>query len=190
MALEIRNFTKKFAEKIIFDNFSYSFEKSGVYTITGESGIGKTTLLRAIAGLDTDYTGDIEGGGMGKVSFAFQEYRLFPALDALQNASISHKTKSNIKAKELLTRLGFTETDMKKHPDELSGGMKQRVSLCRAFLKNTPILLLDEPTKELDRGLCEVIYEIICELSKERLIIVVTHSDEDVRALGGNEIKL
>ena len=177
MKLEIKNLTKNFNEKVIFNNFSYSFEEKGLYTIIGESGIGKTTLLRAIAGLDTDFVGVIEGGGIKNVSFMFQEYRLFPTLDALKNASIAKTQKNSNQAKELLIRLGFDEDDMKKCPHELSGGMKQRVAFVRALLKDTPVLILDEPTKELDPDTAKIMVDMIAEESKKRLVLVVTHDN-------------
>ena len=83
MSLIIKNLKKNFGRKIIFDNFSYSFNDTGIYALTGESGIGKTTLLRIIACLDKDFSGSIEAPK--KVSVAFQEHRLFPNLSALDN---------------------------------------------------------------------------------------------------------
>jgi ABC-type lipoprotein export system ATPase subunit len=106
----------------------------------------------------------------------FQEYRLFPTLGALKNAAISNENNID-KAHALLSRLGFEENDMKKKPRELSGGMKQRVAFARAVLKPAPILILDEPTKELDFETVATIHEVIAEEAKKRLVIVVTHDD-------------
>ena len=83
MSLKIKNLSKSFGRKAIFDNFSFDFCDTGVYIISGERGKGKTTLLRIIAGLDKSYSGEIKGGGIENVSFAFQEYRLFPNLSAI-----------------------------------------------------------------------------------------------------------
>ncbi len=181
--LEIINLTKKFDDKILFDSFSYSFPDCGLYTLVGESGVGKTTLLRIIAGLDTDYSGEVIGGGVGRISMAFQEYRLFPHLSALDNivfAIYDRKDEAvSEEAVKMLYRLGFTKEDMTLRPDELSGGMKMRVSLARAFLKDAPILLLDEPTKELDPRNADIVRQIILELSRNRLVIVVSHDRDD-----------
>lgn len=193
MNLSIKNLHKHFSKKNVFDNFSFDFSETGLYLLRGGSGIGKTTLLRMIAGLDKDFVGKIEGGGFERVSYAFQEYRLFPNLNVLENLLLAFKDMSDadvIEAKNILFSLGFSEDELTLYPDELSGGMKQRVSLCRAFLKKSPILLLDEPTKELDRPLREKIYEIILRISKERLVILVTHSDDDSSALKGHDIWL
>ena len=82
MSLEIIDLSKSFGERAVLDSFSYKFDQTGLYVIAGESGIGKTTLLRIIAGLDKDYSGSVVGGGIDNVSFMFQEYRLFPSLSA------------------------------------------------------------------------------------------------------------
>ncbi len=181
--LEIKNLTKKYESKVLFNSFSYSFADRGIYTLVGESGIGKTTLLRIIAGLDTDYSGEVIGGGISRVSMAFQEYRLFPHLSALDNIifAISDRKDAAVldKATKILDRLGFTSEDMRLRPAELSGGMRMRVSLARAFLKDTPILLLDEPTKELDQQNADTVREIISELSRDRLVIIVSHDEAD-----------
>ena len=107
--LEIKNLSKSFDDKILFKNFSYSFSDRGIYAVVGESGIGKTTLLRMIAGLDKDYDGEIIGGGIGKVSFAFQEYRLFPWLSAIDNVifAISDRKDEAVtkKAYKMLSKL-------------------------------------------------------------------------------------
>ena len=194
MPLELKSITKQFGEKIIFKDFSYSFKDQGLYAVTGESGIGKTTLLRMIAGLDNDYSGSIEGGGIGRVGFAFQEYRLFPALSAVENVVFAISDRKNEavlnKSKDMLLRLGFSEADINLIPSELSGGMKQRVSLARAFLSDFPILLLDEPTKELDEKNATTVREIIKGLSREKLVILVSHSDGDTAAIGATEINL
>ena len=177
MPLMLNKISKKFGDKSIFQNFSYEFDEIGLYIITGESGIGKTTLLRMIAGLDTDYIGNIENGGIKNVSFMFQEYRLFPTLSALENASISTGKKTDTNAYQLLIRLGLDEDDLRKIPHELSGGMKQRVSFVRALLKNSPVLILDEPTKELDASTARTMLDIIRNEAKKRLVIIVTHDD-------------
>ena len=189
MGLIIRNLSKKFDEKTIFENFSYEFAENGLYAVSGESGKGKTTLLRMISGLDNDFKGEIVGGGFKNVSLAFQEYRLFPFLSALENLTEATGV-SEAEASALLLKLGFYENDVRLRPRELSGGMKQRVSLARAFLKPSPILLLDEPTKELDADLKSSLYELIKKESEKRLVIFVSHSKEDIEALSPTLIKI
>ena len=192
MSLVIKDLTKSFGEQEIFKSFSYSFEERGVYALVGESGAGKTTLLRMISGLDSEYSGEILG--VTGVSFAFQEYRLFPTLTALENvfyANFDKKNEADLKkCQKALAELGFEESDMSLYPKELSGGMKQRVSLARAFLNDAPVLLLDEPTKELDEENVKRVIERISEEGKHRLVILVTHEFSDIEAVGAEIISL
>lgn len=177
MSLKINGLSKRFGEKTVFDNFNFSFDSHGAYIVTGESGIGKTTLLRMIAGLDNDFTGTIENGGIALTSFMFQEYRLFPTVNALKNASVANSNDAERKASELLIKLGFNAEDLKKKPRELSGGMKQRVAFVRAVMKDSKILILDEPTKELDSDTAKAMLDIVNDEAKRRLVIIVTHDD-------------
>ena len=194
MSLKIQNLTKSFGDKHIFNGFSFDFPEKGVFLLLGESGIGKTTLLRMISGLDNDYEGEILGGGFKNVSFAFQEYRLFPQLCALDNvifANYDKKSEAVInEAKEMLCRLGIDEKDTSLLPDELSGGMKQRVSLARAFLRRSKILLLDEPTKELDKQNADAVLSEIKKQGESRLVIMVSHNAQDADELNAFKITL
>lgn len=193
MSLLIKNLAKSFGDKIVFSDFSYEFPDKGLYLIKGDSGAGKTTLLRIISGLDTAYSGDVLGGGIPQVSYAFQEYRLFPTLTAIENVLISSKAENESdveKAKSFLSRLGFSSQDMNLYPSELSGGMKQRVSLARAFFSESKILLLDEPTKELDPTLCSVVLNMIAEEARKRLVIMVSHIEADEERISATKIIL
>lgn len=194
MGLRINNLTKSFGKDVKISNFSYNFPDIGVFAIIGESGVGKTTLARLIAGLDTDYSGEITGGGIGNVSVAFQEYRLFPHISALDNVIIpnySNITSDSLNlATNMLAMLGFNQAEMGLKPSALSGGMKQRVSLARAFLNDAPILILDEATKELDVALKEKVLEIIAEEAKMRLVILITHDITEAKKLNADIIEL
>lgn len=180
MCLKVINLSKSFDGKVIYDNFSYKFNDKGLYIIEGESGIGKTTLLRMICGLDKDFSGEILGGGIAKTSYVFQEHRLFPNLNLLENVTVVFKKTTlelTEQAKAVLLRLNFTEEDMKLYPGELSGGMKQRVSIARGLMKSSPILLLDEPFKEIDPLLVNKLIDIVKEESRNRLVLLVTHTN-------------
>lgn len=194
MALKLLNVSKKFDSKEILNSFSFEFGETGLYLIIGESGAGKTTLLRIISGLDKSYTGEVSGGGEKLCSMHFQEYRLFPQMSAIDNVCLVSFDKPTVddyeNARKLLGRLKISLFDMNQPPRMLSGGMKQRISLARAILKDSPILLLDEPTKELDYELVEIVKEIITEESKRRLVILVTHDTDIFSDLPKEIIKL
>ena len=187
-SLILENLSKSFEGKQLFSGLSHTFPECGLFLLLGDSGTGKTTLLRMIAGLDTDFNGNIEGGGMKNVSMAFQEHRLLPARSALGNvaeallAEGKSRTEATEAARLALLSLGYPEEDLSLRPAALSGGMRQRVSLARAFAVNRPILLLDEPEKELDEGLRERLYARICEEAAHRLLIVVTHTPQHLLA--------
>lgn len=178
--LKLTNIRKRFDDKLIFDGFSYTFQDQGIYLIRGESGVGKTTLLRMIAGLDKHFDGEIDGGGPQNVSFSFQEYRLFDSLTALDNVLVALNAPTSLdtdRAIALLSELGLTGADIHLHPNELSGGMKLRVSIARAVLKNAPILLLDEPTRELDDRSAAAVLALASRIAESKTVIIVTHDD-------------
>lgn len=178
MALTLNRVSVAFDGKPVLTDFSYSFPERGCVLLTGVSGSGKTTLLRLIAGLLTPDSGTVVGNE--SVSVAFQEHRLFPSLNAAENIAVAaFGNKRNLADAEAILRfLGFTPEETHLYPAALSGGMKQRVSLSRAFLKKAPILLLDEPFKELDPALSETVADRIRKESETRLVILTSHSAE------------
>ncbi len=173
--IEIKKISKVFGEKNIFSDFSAKLDNNGIYFIKGGNGTGKTTLLRLISGLDTPDEGEISVNG--KISYVFQENRLFPQFSALKNASVV--TESKEYARLLLSEFGFTDNDMQKRPSQLSGGMRQMVSICRALAAEYDILLLDEPTKELDDGAVEILKSMLIRLKSQKMIVMVSHRAED-----------
>lgn len=152
----------------------------------GESGSGKTTLLRILSGLQKPEAGTVSR--TGEVAVCFQEYRLFPQLSAMDNVLLlawRHPGEADRqKAASMLTALGLTDEEQRKKPSELSGGMKQRVSLARALCADVPIVLLDEPLKELDASLKRAALSLIREKAMHSLVIMTQHEPE---AMQGNE---
>ncbi len=175
---------KRFGRKEVFANFHYSFQDRGLYVVRAKSGRGKTTLLRIIAGLDKDFSGTVDGVEKGRISMHLQEYRLFDTLTALENVYVlayENASENEINsAAELLINLGFNKDELSLYPKELSGGMKMRVSLARAALKSADVLLLDEPTKELDNATRCSVLDLVNRISRDKLVIMVTH-DNDIK---------
>lgn len=188
--IRIENLDFSYADRRIFENFSLSLSGNGIYTLIGPSGSGKTTLFRLLLGLSRPRVGSVSLSD--PPAAVFQEYRLFPHLTAAENIAVicDHPRQALEQAKHLLMRLGFTEEDTELLPSELSGGMKQRVSIARALFSDARILLLDEPTKELDESLRETLYSILIERARTSLILLSTHRTEETDLLGAKAITI
>ncbi len=172
--LKLENVTVRFDDQTVLDDLSFSFEKGKIYAITGASGIGKTTLVNAIAGL-VPYKGNISVGNT-RVGYIFQEPRLFPWMTALENVEcVCDDKQKALKYLELLLPDGAD-----KYPDELSGGMKQRVSIARALAYEPELLLLDEPFKGLDEDTKKNVIRVVSEFLKGKTAILITHDKDEL----------
>lgn len=167
-------------------------------SILGQSGCGKTTMLNIIGGLDKYTSGDLKINGVStknykdrdwdfyrnnSIGFVFQSYNLIPHQTVLSNVELAltlsgvSKAERNKRAIEALEKVGLGEQIHKK-PNQMSGGQMQRVAIARALVNNPDILLADEPTGALDTETSVQIMELLKEISKDRLIIMVTHNPE------------
>lgn len=177
MGILINSLCKSFGDKSVISYLTCELPDVGLVKVSGVSGAGKTTLLRILSGLDREYTGSITG--VGSVSYLFQEHRLFPWLSALDNVLVAAFEKNDPESKaaseDMLIKLGFSEGDMSLKPSKLSGGMKQRVAIARALLRSADVLILDEPTKELDAALVDTVSRLIEHEAKLRPVILVSH---------------
>ena len=175
--IKLTNISVQFDKKIVVYDLSFSFENKKKYAIMGESGSGKTTILNVIAGLLKPQSGEVVKDEPCKISYVFQEPRLFNWLTVLENVSIAtglDKTAGEEIAKKLLKDLGLEES-LYQYPTELSGGMKQRVSIARALAYDPDVLLIDEPFKELDSETRTKTADYLFEYCKDKTVIMVTH---------------
>ena len=177
--MKIKNLSKSFGDKRIFKNFNVEFEKGKITAIMGKSGIGKTTLLKAIANL-TDYQGEIESDGA--ISYVFGEASLIPSLTVKQNLSyaVSHVIKDKkVRENAIYDILEQVELggEANSFPWNLSTGMAQRVSLARGFLYPSNVLIMDEPFRGLDTALKSRLQKYFLKLlSKDnKTVVLITH---------------
>ncbi|MDO4832857.1 MAG: ATP-binding cassette domain-containing protein [Clostridia bacterium] len=165
----------------VFDNLSLEIPDNGITAVVAPSGVGKTTLLKLIAGLLSPDSGKIKttaGEGM-RVADVFQEQRLLPWYSAFENVKVVTKRPDG-EIKDFLSKLGITDDLQKKRPSELSGGQRQRVCLSRALLFDSDILLLDEPFTGLDDKNREIVQQEIKEYARKKPVVLVSHVEEDL----------
>ncbi|MBQ7386307.1 MAG: ABC transporter ATP-binding protein/permease [Ruminococcus sp.] len=175
-----------------------SFRQNEFVAILGHSGCGKTTLLNIIGGLDRYSSGNLQINGVStkkykdrdwdtyrnhSVGFVFQSYNLIPHQTVLSNVELAltlsgvKKSERKKRAKEALKKVGLGD-QLKKKPNQMSGGQMQRVAIARSLVNNPDILLADEPTGALDTDTSVQIMEILKEVAKDRLVVMVTHNPE------------
>jgi len=172
----------------VLENFSLSIPRHTV-CLLGESGCGKTTILRLIAGLENPQSGRIYGAEGRRIAYVFQEDRLLPWLTAAENIALILRGKTaHEESMEWLGRMGMKD-HAGKRPAELSGGMKRRVAIARALAAQPELLLLDEPFNGLDNERwMDVAAEITRSSKNGRHIIMITHMEEQADAMGAERI--
>ena len=179
-------------------NVSLEFRRNEFVSILGPSGCGKTTMLNIIGGLDRYTSGDIKVDGISteeyrdedwdtyrnrRIGFVFQSYNLIPHMNVLKNVQLSltlagiSKEEGRERAMEALRKVGL-EKQAKKKPNQMSGGQMQRVAIARALVNNPDIILADEPTGALDSESGVQVMELLKEVAKDRLVIMVTHNGQ------------
>jgi len=195
MIIQTKEISKKFGEIIALDKVDFSVETGEVLVIIGPSGSGKSTLLRCLNGLENVDSGEITIDGIKldkdkrsihkvreELGMVFQEFNLFPHLSVLGNLCLAQETvrkRSKPDAEkialELLRKVGLMEKK-DSFPNQLSGGQQQRVAIARALAMNPKIMLFDEPTSALDPEMIGEVLEVMKNLAREGMtMLVVTH---------------
>ena len=212
--LKLVNITKTYLsgenEVKALKGINVEFRKNEFDSILGPSGCGKTTLLNIIGGLDRYTSGDLQIKGKStkefndrdwdtyrnnSIGFVFQNYNLITHQNVLSNVELAltlsgvSREERRKRAKEMLIKVGLGD-QMHKKPNQLSGGQMQRVAIARALINNPEILLADEPTGALDSATSIQIMELLREIAKDRLVIMVTHNPELAEKYSTRIIKL
>ncbi len=212
--LEIKNITKDYTagNDVVhaLRDVSICFRESELVSVLGHSGCGKTTLLNIIGGLDQYTSGDLVINGKStkqfkardwdtyrnhSVGFIFQSYNLIPHQTVLSNVELAltlsgvSKSERRQRAKEALEKVGLGD-QLNKRPNQMSGGQMQRVAIARALVNDPDILLADEPTGALDSETSVQIMELVKEIARDRLVIMVTHNPELAEKYSTRIVKL
>ncbi len=209
MHVEIHQLTKRYADAsrmlTVINDLTFSFPESGSVAIIGRSGIGKSTLMHLLGGLDTPTSGSVRYGKhvvssmdsdqraafRGEhVGFIFQFHHLLPEFSAIENVSMPliisglDERSAHERSAVLLERMGLVHR-MGHLPSQLSGGEQQRVAIARALVREPRVILADEPTGNLDVNTAAEVQELLLEMNKEQrnTLIIVTHSRELARSM-------
>lgn len=196
--LEIKNLKKYYGkgDSLVkaLDDVSFDVYKGEMLVLLGNSGCGKSTLLNLIGGMDNPTSGHIFLNGeeittyndkklteyrKDKIGFIFQFYNLLPDLTALENVKMSlHKKDNEHLCEKTLELVGLGNQKMKQYPSQMSGGEQQRVSIARALVKNSDIILCDEPTGALDDKTGRIILQLLQDIVRKQgqTMIIVTHT--------------
>lgn len=187
------SYTNASGEQQVLKDVSAEFKAGKMYAIVGESGSGKTTFLSLISALDKLQEGDIEYNGkslrkiggsefrLKYVNIVFQSYNLIKYMTAKENVEIAIDFDNRkVDANKYLKQVGLSEEEGNRLINKLSGGQQQRVAIARAIASNSPIIVADEPTGNLDEDTEEKIIEIFRDLAhkEKKIVIIVTHSKQ------------
>ena len=204
VVFQIDNLCKAFGDNLVLNNISTEIRKGEVVVIIGPSGSGKSTFLRSLNLLEEPTSGTITFEGTDimskqtdinkcrqKIGMVFQHFNLFPHMTILKNMTIApmkllkeSKPEAEAHAMELLTRVGLAEK-AHAYPNQLSGGQKQRIAIVRALCMRPDVLLFDEPTSALDPEMVGEVLDVMKNLAKEGMtMVVVTHEMGFAREVG------
>jgi putative hydroxymethylpyrimidine transport system ATP-binding protein len=180
--LKIRGLTLRFGAQTLFEALDLDLQAGRLTALLGESGVGKSTLLRVLAGLEYPHAGEVTSDDgrpiSDRVAFMGQQDLLLPWLSALANVSVGARLRGDrpnrARAMSLLARVGLADS-ADALPEHLSGGMRQRVALARTLYEDRPIVLMDEPFSALDALTRARIQSLAAELLAGRTVLFITH---------------
>ncbi len=193
MFLNIRNLKKAYQDKVIFDGLNLSFHEHEIACVLGPSGVGKSTLFNIIAKIESYDSGSIEGLDHKRIAYVFQEDRLLEWKNVYDNIAFVIAEEKDIRSRvdEAIGSVKLTGFE-NYYPSELSGGMRQRVSLARAFVYKPDLMIMDEPFKGLDIALKEdIIDDFEAHWQKNKYCVIMsTHDIEEALRLAQRVIIL
>ena len=184
--IQVNHVFYSYQEKEVLKDISVSFPDNGFVVLLGKSGSGKTTFLSLLCHVLSLQKGEIRGNEREKISLVFQSSLLLPYLNVKDNVSfpllLKNKDEIDRRVKNALIKVGLDGFEERNVPT-LSGGEKMRVSIARALVLDKPILILDEPTGQLDEKTSLDIYSILKEIAKDHLVLMVSHDEKNAFAL-------
>lgn len=206
--LEVKHISKAYKDNVILEDINFTIKKGEVISIVGNSGCGKSTILKCLNRIENISSGEIILNGKDiteykveelrqKIGLVFQDYNLFEHLTIIDNLTIGliklkgySKESATNEALKLLSKLKLLDK-VNNYPDELSGGEKQRIAIARTLLMKPDIILLDEPTSALDKSMKKEVLKLIGNLVKEDLtLIIVSHEDDFVKKVSDKIITI
>ena len=190
MNIVLDGISKSYGKTTVFNDFSLEIKKGKLTCIMGPSGVGKTTLLNILLGLEKLDSGSVIGLDKKKVVAVFQENRLVDKLDSIRNIQLVCKRNFNVeKLLEDFRELGLEGLE-NKPVFKLSGGMKRRLAIVRAVFVDSDVILMDEPFKGLDLELKKKVIKYVKKNTIGKTVILVTHDIKDVKELNAEKIQL
>ena len=175
----IENLKKRYNDKVVLNNFNYTFKDKTISFIMGASGVGKTTLIKILMGLVQADDGKVIGINNKKISVVFQEDSLCENLSVLLNIKLVCENISNLEIEKYLELLDLKDC-MHKRVRELSGGMKRRIAIIRALLYDFDLLIMDEPFKGLDKETKIKVMDFVISKLENKSAIIITHDMDEI----------
>src|SRR5574344_2080792 len=206
--IKVKNLNKNFGSKIILNDVSYEFKDKNFYCILGQSGCGKSTLLNILSGLDVKFSGFISFKEMNYLNeerirmirskyfgYIFQSFNLLENATVVENLKVAINSTTNKEKKidkniNIILKKLSIENIANKLVKNLSGGEKQRVAIARALINNPKVIFADEPTGSLDSKNSENIFSILRDVSKNILVICVTHDGNLAKTYADSILKI